>query len=601
MFSSSSNLLHWDSDAFRRCFNWKGDFDCFLGLFFNNISTLLTLIAALQAPSVLGSEIVYNKIMPGIGFSMLFGNLYYSLMAYSRAVKTGRSQVTAQPYGINTPGAFAFVFSIIYPIVNSTNGTLADRANLAWKVGVAGNFLSGLILIVLAPLGDFIRRNTPKVALFSSLAGVGFTYLLVGELLDGMAAPQLAFLPLILVLWSYWGNVIPFGRFPPALAALVIGSSLSWLTGRSNFQALSSSVSEVHSHSPSFVVQEIFSSFGEISPYLSIIVPVSLTVALGTIQCVESAAFADEEYSMTLSMLGDGIGTLIASLFGSPFGMTIYIGLPAFKKMNGRVGYSLVNGILFFILSLSGLASPLFSLIEITSVEPVIIFVGFTLVIDTFQMSPPRFYPAIIMGILPSLCQWADTSLIAGINTAYTTAYSEMFQTWQSTGVFNVTNINHLSPPLGPIPFSPIIESSIAGFQYSGLHRFGAGGLTTGVLLSAIVMKLIDHKFVSASIWSFIAMLFSLIGIIHTDQISWPTNVTGQRMEYTWGYFSLGLAFAVLAFAQKYWPNGSIPQPCEEAEVLEDAAEENWEKRGNIQESKQSLKEPLLLISTSKP
>lgn len=42
---------------------------------------------------------------------------------------------------------------------------------------------------------------------------------------------------------------------------------------------------------------------------------------------------------MTESMVADGIGTMITSLFGSPFGTVMYFGHPAYKKSGGKTGY----------------------------------------------------------------------------------------------------------------------------------------------------------------------------------------------------------------------------------------------------------------------
>lgn len=46
-------------------------------------------------------------------------------------------------------------------------------------------------------------------------------------------------------------------------------------------------------------------------------------------------------------MIVDGIGTMIASFFGSPFGTVIYIGHPAHKRSGAKVGYSLANGCIY--------------------------------------------------------------------------------------------------------------------------------------------------------------------------------------------------------------------------------------------------------------
>jgi adenine/guanine/hypoxanthine permease len=46
-------------------------------------------------------------------------------------------------------------------------------------------------------------------------------------------------------------------------------------------------------------------------------------------------------------MIADGIGTCVASFFGSPFGTVLYIGHPVHKASGAKVGYSLANGIIY--------------------------------------------------------------------------------------------------------------------------------------------------------------------------------------------------------------------------------------------------------------
>lgn len=46
-----------------------------------------------------------------------------------------------------------------------------------------------------------------------------------------------------------------------------------------------------------------------------------------------------DAYPVTECMVVDGIGTMIASLFGSPFGTVMYFGHPAHKKSGAKTGY----------------------------------------------------------------------------------------------------------------------------------------------------------------------------------------------------------------------------------------------------------------------
>jgi len=71
-----------------------------------------------------------------------------------------------------------------------------------------------------------------------------------------------------------------------------------------------------------FPVKQIFVRMNEIIPYLSTTIPTAISIAIGTIQCVESAKRAGDFYPTREAMFADGMGTLIASLFGSILGMT---------------------------------------------------------------------------------------------------------------------------------------------------------------------------------------------------------------------------------------------------------------------------------------
>lgn len=48
---------------------------------------------------------------------------------------------------------------------------------------------------------------------------------------------------------------------------------------------------------------------------------------------------AGDPYPVTESMVADGIGTIIASLFGSPFATVMYFGHPAYKKSGAKTGF----------------------------------------------------------------------------------------------------------------------------------------------------------------------------------------------------------------------------------------------------------------------
>jgi AGZA family xanthine/uracil permease-like MFS transporter len=57
-------------------------------------------------------QVIWGKIVPGVGLTLFLGNAYYTWMGIRLTNRWGRPY-TAQPYGINTPQAFAFVFNVM--------------------------------------------------------------------------------------------------------------------------------------------------------------------------------------------------------------------------------------------------------------------------------------------------------------------------------------------------------------------------------------------------------------------------------------------------------------------------------------------------------
>jgi len=74
-------------------------------------------------------------------------------------------------------------------------------------------------------------------------------------------------------------------------------------------------------------------------------------------------------------MIADGIGTMIASFFGSPFGTVVYIGHPAYKRSGALVGYSLTNGVIYLFLSWFGILALMQSIVNQATIGPIVLFV----------------------------------------------------------------------------------------------------------------------------------------------------------------------------------------------------------------------------------
>ena len=90
----------------------SGDIDGFFGLFFSGFPDLL-LIVGLAPVCGFPVEFVTRQVLPGVAISVLVGNLFYAWQARRLAGRSGREDVTAIPFGVNTPTIFAYVFLIM--------------------------------------------------------------------------------------------------------------------------------------------------------------------------------------------------------------------------------------------------------------------------------------------------------------------------------------------------------------------------------------------------------------------------------------------------------------------------------------------------------
>src|SRR5262245_25716421 len=140
----------------------RGDIDGFFGLFIDNLLQLMLIDVLCRYVCGFPPELVTGRILPGAAVSILVGNAFYAWQARKLMEKTGRDDVTAIPYGINTVSLLAFVFLIMAPIMQETKDPV-----LAWRAGLFACLLNGLMELAGAFLGGWLRRNTPRAALLS--------------------------------------------------------------------------------------------------------------------------------------------------------------------------------------------------------------------------------------------------------------------------------------------------------------------------------------------------------------------------------------------------------------------------------------------------
>ncbi len=471
----------------------KGDIDGFFAIAMDNLVQLLLLLGLLNGVLGFSAEIVYGRILPGVAVSFLVGNLFYAWQALQLAKKTGRTDICALPYGINTISLIAFVFLVMLPAKQLAIAQgAADPDKVAWHAGLVACFATGIIEFSCAFLAKKIRAVTPRAAMIATLSGVGLAFLTLGFLFQLFALPIIGLPTLGLVFLVCFGKVQFLKGTPGLVIVVVVGTALAWLTGVAPLGK--NPLEHTGFYLPYPVLGELFTALksNNLLPYLSIILPMGLISGLASLQNIESAEAAGDAYAEKPSLIVNGIGTMAAACFGSTFPTSIYIGHPGWKAMGARAGYSTLNGIFVTLICLTGSLSLVAWAIPVEAGIGIFIWIGLVLVVQAFEVTPKRHYMAVAVGMLPGLAAW-------GSLTAKNTLRSVGF---------------------GGSPDKIFSADMLPGFHANNLYLEGGfaleqGFLYTAVILSVIAVYVIDHRFRLASIWSLVAAVFCLAGLMH--------------------------------------------------------------------------------------
>ncbi len=501
----------------------RGDIDGFFGLALDNLVQLLLIDALCRTVLGFSGELIYGRILPAAAVSLVVGNLYYARQAMQLARRTGRQDICALPYGINTVSLFAYVFLVMLPAKLAAEAAGAtDPARVAWQAGLAACFGAGLIELVGAFVAEPIRRSTPRAALLSTLAGIALTFISLGFFFRTFARPLIGFTTLAIVMLVYFGRVRFRGGLPGGLVAVALGTGIAWLTHVAPVGAAPSG--GAHLSLPVPVIGDLLEALsnGQWLAYISVILPMGLFSVIGSLQNIESAEAAGDSFETRPALAVNGIGTLAAALFGSCFPTTIYIGHPGWKAMGARAGYSVLNAAFFTVVCFSGTLAYIAWAIPIDAGMAIVLWIGMVITAQAFQATPKEHAPAVVMGLLPGVAAWGALLAKNGLRAA-------------GVGV-----------PGGP-PFS---EQLIPAFKASDTWIHGAfaleqGFILTAMILSAATVAVIERRFQIAALWCGIGALLATVGLLHSYAFTPGDTVVALAPGWPWaaGYAVMGTIF----------------------------------------------------------
>jgi AGZA family xanthine/uracil permease-like MFS transporter len=535
----------------------KGDVNAFFGLMLDNVAVMVLLVGTIaRADPVQEGGVfftrafVLTRMIPGTALGVLLGDLVYTFLAFRLARRNGRDDVTAMPLGLDTPSTFGIALLVLLPVLRQSYERLGDHARameFAWHVGLVVLVLSGIFKIVLAPLGNAVRRLVPRAGLLGSLAAIALALIAFLPLvIDGIAGvPLVGLAALGIILWSLVARRgLPF-RFPGALAAVLVGVLLYWashLTGTWTGLPIvpppeaavpwtwePTALVSFYGNSPEWA--EVFRTALAKMP---VALPFALATIVGGIDCTESAAAAGDDYDTRGILLTEGFASLIAGLLGGVIQTTPYIGHPAYKMMGGRAAYTLATALFVGGVGYLGGFTFLFAALPKAAMFPILVFVGVEITAQSFHATPTRHYPALALAMMPALAYLG----VVILNTAF-----------------------------GPAePANPAFVQT--------LRCLANGFLISGLIWATALALLIDGKPGAAATWFAVAGMLALVGIIHSplpgEQIALPHTVLAQVPEgfreavrtqtpYHWAATYGLLALIFLGLARRKGEEGKSP------------------------------------------
>jgi AGZA family xanthine/uracil permease-like MFS transporter len=505
----------------------RGDIDGFFGLALDNLIQLLLIHFLCKNVLAFPNDLIFQRILPGAAVSVLIGNIFYSWQARQLSKQTGRSDICALPYGINTVSIIGHVFFVMLPakFIAIQLGATDQGVTAAWHAGLIATLGSAAIEGVGAFVAEPIRRATPRAALLSTLAGIALTFISMGFLFQTYAHPLIGLSTFAVVLLVYFGRVRFKGGIPGGLVAVVLGTSIWWISKWLMEKQPDEQFVWAGARfcAPIPVIGDLIQAFkGDyFVKYLPVIIPMGLFNVIGSLQNIESAEAAGDLYPTRPSLLVNGVGSLAAAICGSCFPTTIYIGHPGWKAMGARAGYSILNGIVLTAICLSGTLEYVAHIVPIDAGMAIVLWIGIVITAQAFQAVPREHAPAVVIGLLPGLAAWGAMLAKNSLRAAGAT-FSAKILTQYAPGTF-----------------------------MDGDFALEQGFIFASMILAAATVAVIGRKFYTAAAWCAVGGVLSLIGLMHAYQ--WTSGDTVIRlisasdrlpgMMWAQGYAAMAVVF----------------------------------------------------------
>ena len=486
----------------------------------NNIVNYIIVIATLKALDWPDS-IIFYRVIPGMSIGLLCSGLYYAYMAHKLVKKEGRTDVTALPSGVSTPAMFVFLFGVITPL----HFALGDPET-AWRASAAACLIGGFIEFIGGFIGPWLKKNLPRAAMLGTIAGIGFIWMATQGFFDVYGDPVLG-MPILLlsVMGLFAGYLFP-RKISPFAVAIIGGIIYALALGRlqPDFSGIGITFPNLFSTIPA-----MFDGFKYVAPYLTVVIPVEIYNFIETMDNVESANVAGDNYSVREAQFADGICTMISAVFGGCIPNTVWLGHPGLKKGNAGIAYSWISAVFLGAAGVFGLFSLLNSIVPPAICAVTFLWCAVIMVAQGFKEVKAKHYAALAVAMVPSIADYLYTQVTGALG------FADIWAETQADGLAGYS---------GEISRA-LIEN---GVMWNGVPAVRSGAIIIGLVWGAALVFIIDRRLKRAGVVFAFAAALSLFGFMHRANLEFAYN-----SPFMIGYVILAVMCFALSLGAGKW------------------------------------------------
>lgn len=487
----------------------------------NNIVNYLIVVATLSGALGWPDELVYGRVVPGMSIGLLCGGLYYAYMGCKLSKREGRADVTALPSGVSTPAMFVILFGVITPL----HYAIGDPY-LEWSAAVAACFIGGFVEFLGGIIGPWMKRNIPRAALLGTVAGIGFIWMATQGVFDVYRDPLVGLPILGVALLGLFGGYLFPKKIPPLAVAIVGGIVYAFCLGRANFD-----VSGIGFYAPDPVsaVQGLINGFAVVTPYLTVIIPIEIYNFIETMDNVEAANAAGDDYSVREAQFADGICTMLSAVFGGVVPNTVWLGHAGLKKTDAGIGYSIVSGLVLGAAGVFGMFTLLNAMVPPAICAVTFLWCAVVMVAQAFKDNPRKHFAAVAIAMVPPVADYIYTQVSAAVG---------LLDEWPQI-------LDSGLAGYGEETTAKLIEN---GAMWNGVPAVKSGAILVGIVLGTLTAFIIDRRLDKAAAICLAGALLTLFGFIHHAELGFYVS-----SPFFVGYIILAALFFIFHTGRGSW------------------------------------------------